>query len=531
MTFVTRRALAALAVAALAIAVAISLAPTPGDHDADARPHVGAAASAPVATSAPAPDATISVRSLAVGRPIAPGFVGVSIEYSALSHYTGLDPTAVNPVFEQLLRNLSPGQTPQVRIGGNSSDSTWWPVPGMTRPLGIKYTLTRRWLALGRRLATDTGAQLTLGIDLEAGSPPLAAVEARALLHGVGTKHIAALEIGNEPKRYALFPWYRNPEGQLVYVRPRNYNFAAFSRDFARAVQVMPAHTVLAGPTLSGRTWLSDLGTFMAQEPRVQVLTDHTYPLNRCWTKPGNPEYPTLSRLLSTYASRQLVAALPPYAALAHRAGDIFRVDEMQSVACGGKLGVSDTMASSLWALDTLFSMARAGVDGVNLHTFQKAAYELFHFAQVDGRWQGTVSPEYYGLALFAKAAPPRARLLLVHHAGSRAIRAWATRAPDGTVRVLLINDSLGAAHTILLRQPLDLAAASVIRLQAPSAGATSGVTLGGASFAPSTGRLGTIHATRLRSSRGGTVRVSVGAASAALVTLGPGATAASRPQ
>lgn len=523
MTFVTRRALGASAFAALAIAVVISLAPTPGDHDADARPHARAASPGPAATPAPAPDATISVRSLQVGRPIARGFVGVSIEYSALSHYTGLDPTAVNPVFEQLLRNLSPGQTPQVRIGGNSSDSTWWPVPGMARPLGINYTLTRRWLALARKLATDTGARLTLGVDLEAGSPPLAAVEARALLHGVGTKHVAALEIGNEPKRYALFPWYRNPEGRLVYVRPRNYSFAAFSRDFARAVQVMPAHTALAGPTFSGRTWLSDLGTFIALEPRVQEITDHAYPLNRCWTKPGHPEYPTVSRLLSTYASRHLVAGLAPYVALAHRAGDSFRIDEMQSVACGGKVGVSDTMASSLWALDTLFSMARAGVDGVNLHTFQKAAYELFHFAQVDGRWQGTASPEYYGLALFAKAAPPRARLLLVHHAGSRAIRAWATRASDGTVRVLLINDSLGVAHTVLLRQPLHWTAASVIRLQAPSAGATSGVTLGGASFAPSTGRLGTIHATRLRSSHSGTVRVSVGAASAALVTLGAG--------
>ena len=62
-----------------------------------------------------------------------------------------------------------------------------------------------------------------------------------------------------------------------------------------------------------------------------------------------------MSRLLSTYASRHLVAGLAPYVALAHRAGDSFRIDEMQSVACGGKVGVSDTMAWSLWALDTLF--------------------------------------------------------------------------------------------------------------------------------------------------------------------------------
>jgi hypothetical protein len=516
MTFFSRRVLGALAGGALAIAAAISLAP--GDHDADARPQVRSLGDAGPASPT---DATITVRPLAVGRAIPPGFVGVSVEYSALSHYTGLDPSAINPVFEQLLRNLSPGQTPQVRIGGNSSDSTWWPVPGMAKPRGILYTLSPRWLALARTLATDTGARLTLGVDLEAGSPPLAAKEARALLHGVGTKHVAALEIGNEPKRYALFPWYRNAAGRLVYVRPRSYSFSDFGRDFARAVRVMPAHVQLAGPTFSGRTWLSDLGTFMAQEPRVGVLTDHTYPLNRCWTRPGNPEYPTLSRLLSTYASRELVAGLAHYAALAHSGGDRFRVDEMQSVACGGKVGVSDTMAASLWALDTLFSMARAGVDGVNLHTFQKAAYELFHFSHVSGHWQGIVAPEYYGLALFAQAAPPHARLLLVRHAGSHAIRAWATRAPDGAVRVLLINDSLHGAHTVVVRPPPGAATATLIRLRGASAAARTGVTLGGASFGPDTGRLGTMHPASVRVSLGGTLRITMPAASAALVTLG----------
>ena len=51
-----------------------------------------------------------------------PGFVGVSLEYSALHLYTGRDPNAINPVLVQLLRNLAPGQSPVLRIGGNSSD-------------------------------------------------------------------------------------------------------------------------------------------------------------------------------------------------------------------------------------------------------------------------------------------------------------------------------------------------------------------------------------------------------------------------
>ena len=44
------------------------------------------------------------------------GFVGLSFEYSALPWYTGADPRAVNPAFEQLVRNLAPGQSPVLRI-------------------------------------------------------------------------------------------------------------------------------------------------------------------------------------------------------------------------------------------------------------------------------------------------------------------------------------------------------------------------------------------------------------------------------
>jgi hypothetical protein len=103
-----------------------------------------------------------------------------------------------------------------------------------------------------------------------------------------------------------------------------------------------------------------------------------------------------------------------PYVVLTHRAGLVFRVDETNSVACGGKRGVSDTFASALWAVDALFSFARAGVDGVNIHVFPGAHYSLFQFGRAGENWTALVHREYYGLLLFARAAPPGARLLSV---------------------------------------------------------------------------------------------------------------------
>jgi hypothetical protein len=97
---------------------------------------------------------------------------------------------------------------------------------------------------------------------------------------------------------------------------------------------------------------------------------------------------------------------------VAHARGIPLRADELNSVSCGGARGVSDTFASALWVLDTLFDMARVGADGVNIDTFHNAIYEPFAVSERDGRWTAQVRPLYYGLLMFGQAAPPRARLL-----------------------------------------------------------------------------------------------------------------------
>ena len=74
----------------------------------------------------------------------------------------------------------------------------------------------------------------------------------------------------------------------------------------------------------------------------------------------------------------------------------------------GQARGVSDTFASALWMLDTLFNMASVGVDGVNIHTLPGAALRAVHVqsARTAG-WQAFVHPEYYAMLMFAEAFPP----------------------------------------------------------------------------------------------------------------------------
>lgn len=482
--------------------------------------------SRPARAAAPRPfpprsDVSLTIRGLASGRALPAGFLGLSFEYGFVESYAGRNPHAVNPVLVRLMRNLAPGPGAVLRIGGDSSDWTWWPVHGLSRPPGVSYSLSPRWLAVVHSLALAADVRLILGINLEAGSPRIARGEARALIRGLGRRLIAALEIGNEPEQYAT-RWYADAGGRPVPGRPAGYDYRAYSHELARMRRVLPA-VPLAAPATGALSWLVHLPSVFSALPALSQVTFHRYPLNRCVTNPSSPQYPRLAKLLSPSASRGLMDGVGRYVAMAHRRGAGFRVDELNSVTCQGKAGLSDTFASALWALDTLFTMARSGVDAVNFHVWPGAGpNQLFTFDRLGGAWAGSVRPVYYGILMFARAAPPGSRLLRLSGAGRGPIRSWATLGADGRIRITLINDGLARARTVFLRSPVRGGSAVLERLLAPSAEATGGVSIAGQRFGAQTrtGALAGTPATSPLRPSGGGYRVRVPAASAALVTI-----------
>ena len=225
----------------------------------------------------------------------------------------------------------------------------------------------------------------------------------------------------------------------------------------------------LAGPASGSPSWTAELSRYLAANPRVRIVTFHRYPLHRCFTERGASTYPTIPNLLAPRSSTGPGLSLQAAVRVAHTHGLPVRADELNSVSCGGARGVSDTFASALWVLDTLFNMAAVGVDGVNIHTFNKALYEPFSFTHSSGGWQAHVDPTYYGMLMFARAAPTGSRLLSTNAASSRALRIWAIRAPDGTVRVAVINDSPTRTLVLAVRPPRTSSAATLERLTAPT--------------------------------------------------------------
>ncbi len=466
--------------------------------------------------SSPAQATIVRVSTATQGRPIPSGFVGLSIELNAIERYAGTDPNGINPVFLQLVRNLAPGQAPVLRLGGDSTDWAWWPAPGLRRPAGASVTLTPRWLSVTRAMTQALSASLILGINLEAGSARVAGTEARALVGGLPRTPIQALELGNEPLLYATFTWGKSGAPG----RPPGYNTPQIISDYARIGSALP-RLPLAGPAIGSAHWYPSLRSFLNAEPRIRVVTLHRYPLQKCFIAPSLPQFPTIAHLLGPAASTGLANSVAPYTGLVHARGLTMRIDEMNTVSCGSGSGVADTFASALWATDALFEMARVGVDGVNMHSYPHATYELFSFDRLHGTWRGAVAPEYYGLMMFAHAAPPGSRLLRVALKGANGVKAWATRALDGTIRVTLLNEGAGS-RSITLKSPASRATATMQLLRAASLAARAGVSFGGQSFGSHTTTgvpAGTPQSLPL-ASVGGSYRLKLPAASAALVAI-----------
>jgi hypothetical protein len=486
--------------------------------------------------SAARPDtATVVVTPTPITRAIPGNFLGFAFEFGSIPGW--LDPGAArpNPVFVQLIRNLAPTGRPVIRIGGLSTDHSWWPVAGVRPPPGVTYALTPAWAQATAALAQALNAELVLGVNLEADSPRLAQVEASEFLDRIGRRYIGALDIGNEPPLYRSMPWYRLRGGELfpwysdvgtaVFGRGPSWSPATFVTDYERILAALP-RVPIAGPDTQQPTWFAAFQRLLSLHSRVRILASHGYGLNSCVKHQTWPTYPTIAHLVSAYALHDLLAGLTPYIAVAHADGATFRVDEMGSITCNGRWGVSNTMASALWGAGALFSVAQDGVDGVNLHSYPGLSNALFDFADSSSGWTGAVHPLYYGALLFARGAPAGSRLLRVSLDGPPTLHAWATTGPGSVRRVIILNDSLTVDASVLVRASHGMLAgrpAQLQRLSGPSASATGGIRLGGRTFgaATTTGRLLPPVADRVTTRRG-SYRLTVPAASAALVTFGP---------
>jgi hypothetical protein len=512
-----RRWAAAVAVAIVLVGVWLAASGDAQAPDPDLSANAALTARPP---SGPTANALVTIAANAPTAPVPRSYLGLSTEYWALPLYgrrMGLLERAL-----ALVR--VPGGGPLViRIGGNSADHTFWDMRPALTPAWA-FSLTPHWLGEARTLVCRLGVRLILDLNLITDTPAQAARWARAAESRLPRRSIIGFEIGNEPDIYNHTYWQAATAGRSWTGRrlPTAVTAAAYVRDFrvyARVLRAVAPHVPLAGPALARpevhTAWIARL--IDGDRSLLGVVSVHRYPYAACVGRRA-PGFPTIARLLSPRATTGMARSLLPAARLAHAAGLPLRLTELNSVTCGGRPGVSNTFATALWAPDALFSLVRAGVNAVNLHVRADTVNSPFAITARGLR----ARPLLYGLALFARMLGPDARLVrpVTHPGRGTDLSVWAVRvgpARPGVLRVLLIDKGVRSLR-VSLRVPSG-GSATVQRLLAPSAAATSGVTLAGRRLGADGRWHGPLVAPALGAGPSG-YTVGVPARSAALVTV-----------
>lgn len=430
------------------------------------------------AAAIPAPaTATVTISSPLQTVSVPRSFLGLSTEYWSLPVYEGH-----MSLFERVLSLVHvPGDGPVIlRVGGDSADHAFWePRPARTAPW--VFSVTPSFLRATARVVRRVDVRLLLDLNLITGSSHGAAELSRAAERALPPGSIIGFEIGNEPDVYSRRYWLaavsqtplrtgflRKELSTATYL----HEFEAYGHALAAVAPGVP----LAGPAVENPArnlyWIARL--IAAPHPGLTTITAHRYVFSRCAPRRSR-NYPTVARLLSARASA-VGTGVTEAVRLAHQAGFEFRLTELNSVACEGVPGVSNTFATALWASDTLFGMLRAGVNGVNVHVRTGAINAAFTLSRSGLQ----ARPLLYGLILFARMLGPNSQLVRVrlHARPSLNLDAWATRVSGDSLNVLLI-DKGSRPVSVSVRVP-GHGPANVRRLLAPTAGSTSGVTFAG---------------------------------------------------
>jgi hypothetical protein len=478
-------------------------------------------ASAPAAEAKPAPvKRTIG----AAGAKVPQSFAGFSIEYPSVPDYFGA-PGKPNQSFIQLLRTLGAAGvgSPTIHIGGNSADESWWNPGGRARPPGVTTDLTPDWLRMLKAVNDRAGSHFVLGGNLAINDPGNAVSYVQGAVAALAPDAVDAYEIGNEPDLYDRSVTFTVGGLTITRIqhRPVGYGMPQYLGELGGYVNALNAAHQQGWPAVAVGGFAKH--AWQVQAPAVlnsagataRSFEAHAYPLNRCrahrvpadrWRKAllGSVGLLPVSRMT------RLVRDVRPR-------GVAVRLSELNSATCGGAQHVSDSFASALWAADSLFGMAEAGVAGVNFHTWTGSWYAPIDFSGGLAR----VRPLLYGILLFDRAVPNGARLLRVTQRRSDPVKVWATKDSSSAVRVVVINKSSRKARAVRLKLPRWLGRGTLQRLSAHTLASTSGVSFAGQSFERGTfdGRLhGTAHRRPVKR-RGRIYTFRMPPASAALLT------------
>ncbi len=391
-------------------------------------------------------------------------FMGLSYESAQLANPAFF--SATNKLLIAIFRDL--GTQGVLRIGGGTSEFTAFTLTPQSGPLPFDAVgpdtsknvksdtpITPAAIENLRHFLDATGWRCLYGLNLGRGTAANAAIEAQHVQQILGPKLIA-FQLGNEPDAW------RNR------YRPAAFTYDDYWKEWQLAHTAIISTTPnakFAGPDISNKMpYVTGFAADVKKstETDVVMLTSHYYAMG-----PAGAKDVTMDKLLSPDPKlrRDLKIAVDATQSI----GVPYRMDEGNSCWNGGQEGVSDTLASALWAVDVMLDFASGGCAGVNLHGGGNGFYTPIAGSLAEGF---TRRPEYLGMKL-AKEFVGATLFATTLDAQSDKLRAYAAT-KDGSRILLAVNKTDRPAT---LKVPIQQAKSQAV-LTGPALDQKSGVIL-----------------------------------------------------
>lgn len=456
-------------------------------------------------------------------------FVGMALEWDSASVMFKKPGTArdVNPAVKKLLGYM---KRVNINVNGNTGMLTYLPWSKLPRLDRAIYPVTEDDFGLLNNVMATGQVALVVGAPMLSPDPRYGAeFITEGILKHLNLDHLQAIEIGNEPDHWAI------PTIAKKLFRPVPFTYPEYLAEY-KALTSLAESTWPAGVrrvdfqgmaiagcnTFKGANavcWQDDIKNFIDNtDKETRYVAFHRYGNSGC------SKYTDAKTLLSdpdwNSGDFDFVDQLGPYAL---SKGKALVWGEGNALSCGGKVGVSNSFAATLWILDNLMEAAVRDVEKFNVHAAPDQAYSPY---VVSGSGGVKVQPVFYGMLQFRQLCQSDdctvARLTTSER--SRWIKAWALRDKSrGVVNVVIIHKDLAATGPLSVSVPVPNGAgntATVTRMTAPKYNSQTGIKIAGQTFdGSSNGSIRGSRKTESLSCAGGKCNVMVSPVSVAVVS------------
>ena len=391
-------------------------------------------------------------------------FIGLSYESAQLANSAFF--AAGNKALVALFRELSNDGV--LRLGGGTSEFTFFTAkeptgpapfdavgPDTSKNVKADAPITPKSLHNLRAFLDAANWRCLYGLNAARG-PISNAVEEASYAQRILGPRLIAFQLGNEPDAW------RNR------YRPGSWSYADYWKQWSAmhaAIAAKVPEAKFAGPDVSNKmAYVTGFAEDVKKSAVADVvlLTWHYYAMG-----PAGAKGVTLDKLLSP--DPKLARALQIAQQASGAAGIPFRMTEGNSCWNGGQPGVSDTLASALWAADVMLRFAAAGSAGINFHGGGNGYYTPISGSIAAGFHR---RPEFFGMELakrFVGATIDQSNLACENDR----VRAYAGR-KAGKQMVIAINKT---DRPVAMQTPMHRAAEQWL-LAGPAIDAKQGVTL-----------------------------------------------------